>query len=198
MYEVEILPTLPHDDVASIALITGIKQSGLPVDDRTLLEMLDFQDPQQLIRAHWEQTANQGSPMSLAYNAAKAAFEQGNQMLASFWIEEFNMERMKKQLELFQLMMVQAQMGQGGIQNSEFGIQNSPGGGGQAPPRRPRYPSSDVLAPEAYGQGHIPNQQAASAGAAGQAGQPRNPGLAGTGMGVGLTYGPGATPPWAR
>jgi hypothetical protein len=186
--EMDMIPQLPQDDAARVSLAQMLREANpTPLaDDRFLREYLDFQDPDQMERAVWEQMANRGSPMAIAWNSYQAASQQGDEDLAAIWWDEFMREGMMKWLETMQLMMLTG--GQGAGMPGEGGEN---GGGGSAPAAKAALPRSSAVPPQAMGRGGAPNPAAATAGGQMGAGQPR-PGARQP------TFGPGAMPPWAR
>lgn len=153
--EVLILPKLPEDDQTRVNMVQMLREGpgGVPlIDDRYARDLMQFQDPEQIERAVWEQQAGRGSQLALAYNSMKAATEQGNQELAAIWQEEANLAVMEKRIQMLQMMMMGGQMGGGP------GGGQASGGGGQAPARRTTPPSS-VQPPQARGIQAAPSMQ---------------------------------------
>ena len=148
--EVEIIAQLPKDDAAKVSLVQMLREGpgGVPlVDDKTAREMLDFQDVEQIDRNVWEQLAERGSPMAIAFNSMMAAAKQGNEELAQIWQQELQLEMQKKFLEVMQLAML--------------GVP-APGGtnGNGASPTSKTTPSSSSQPPEERGVQGAPINQA--------------------------------------
>lgn len=153
--EVNLRAHLPQDDASRMTLAQLAREgpNGVPLlDDRFLREeILEIQDVQQVERAIWEQVAERGSPVAVAFNNMMAAAQQGNQELAQIWQSELQTAMTTKLLEMAQLQAMSGPTQPGG---------GAPGGGGgQGSPRRTRMPTSDVLPPEAMGINSRPNMQ---------------------------------------
>lgn len=150
---VHFVPTLPQDDQSKVSMVQMLREgpAGVPlIDDRFAREIMEFQDPEQVEKAVWEQQAGRGSPLAIAFNSMKAATAQGNDMLAAIWQEEANIAVMQKRLEMMQMMMLGAPPpGEGGPGG---------GGGGSAPASR-TTPNSSSQPPEARGINSRPNMQ---------------------------------------
>jgi len=147
--EVLILPRLPQDDQTRVSMVQTLREGpgGVPlIDDRYARELMEFQDPEQIEAAVWEQQAGRGSKLALAFNSMKAATEQGNQQLAAIWEEEANLAVLEKRLQMLQMMM----MGGGQI--------GAPGGEGGVPASR-TTPPSNVQPPQVRGIQARPNMQ---------------------------------------
>jgi hypothetical protein len=186
--EVNVLPQLPQDDAARVSLAQILRDpsAGSPLaDDRFIRESLDFQDPDQMERAVWEQMANKGSPLAIAWNSYKAAREMGDQDLAAIYWDEFMRQAMAAWLQTMQLMAL------GGGQTGGAG-EAARNGTGAVPGAKAPLPRPEQVPPQAMGIFGRPNPAAATAGGQMGAGQPR-PGAQNN-----PTFGPGAMPPWAR
>lgn len=162
--EVEVVAQLPQDDASKMSLAQLAREApnGVPLlNDRFIREhILSIQDVEQVERAVWEQVAESGSPIALAFKSMMAAAQQGEQELAEIWFSEFQIQFMQKFLETMQLMSMGASPQQG-----ENGVGRTPAQTG--------LPSPEVMPPQMAGRGGAPNPAAATAGAQGNAGQPR-------------------------
>ena len=151
--EVEIKAQLPHDDVTRVQLMTMLRDAstGKPLaDDRFLRDLMEFQDPEQMERAVWEQIGREGTPMAIAWNSYKAMLDQGDEDNAGIWEDELIRLAMMKWLETMQLAII------GGGETGP----NMPGQNGTSPRARAASPSPNVAPPETVGIQSEPIQQA--------------------------------------
>lgn len=146
--EADLVPILPQDDMSKAALVQALRDGPVPIaDDRFLREnILQIQDVDQMERAIWEQAAQRGSPVAIAFNAMMAAAEQEDQELAQIWFEELKNAMLKQALET---MMLQASAGGGETPT-----------GGQAGGGRAALPRPQALPPQAQGIRNRPGMQA--------------------------------------
>ena len=128
--EIRLTSSMPQDDASKAALVGLLRQGEVPVvDDRFLREhILEYQDPDQIERAIMEQAGKRGSPIALAYSAALAMEEQGDEEMAKIWEAEFQILMLQKLAELRQ-----TQQGVGQGPPTPGGGPPIPGGG-NAPP----------------------------------------------------------------
>ena len=135
--EVELLPELPQDDVAAVAMAQQLRDGAVPVvDDRTIREeVLGFQDADLIGDEVMAQTANRAGPLATAVALGTAAARRGEMQIAKAWVVEANKQVLLMQLQLAQLSAVAsgiAPTGTNGANDPTLAGGNS-GGGGFAP-----------------------------------------------------------------
>lgn len=148
--EVDFVPILPQDDQSKAALVQMLRDGPVPaVDDRFLREnMLQIQDVDQMEAAIWEQMAQRGSPVAVAFNAMMAAARQGDEQLATIWFDELQMAMLKKALETMML------------RTSAAGAPGGEATGNGQQPGRPPLPRPQILPPQVLGIRNRPGMQA--------------------------------------
>ena len=156
--EVEIVAQLPKDDTTRVTLAQMLRDnsSGMPIaDDRFIRNMLEFQDPEQMERAVWEQLARQGTPLAIAWNSYLASVEQGDEDQAAIYWNEFMVLAMTKYLEMIQLATITG--GQTGLGGPGGGASANGGSGAGAVPEAQTTPGPSVAPPETRGIQSAPN-----------------------------------------
>lgn len=112
-FDVEIVPKLPQDDAAKVALANLYVSGEIPLADHRFVreKILMMQDVEQVERAVQEQLAKTGSPAALAFSNMLAAAEQENMELAEIWWTEFKLVMTERLLALAQINAIAAQAG---------------------------------------------------------------------------------------